>query len=303
MNSALQPKFLSARVLVPFLIVTLIWGSTWIVIKGQLGVVPASWSVTYRFIIAGLTMLGYAAIRGESLKIDRSGLVFGGFLGLAQFVFNFNFVYHAEQFVTSGLVAVIFALLFVPNAIFSRLFLGTRMSARFILGSCLSVAGIAILFINEARGDSASQAATLAGIGFTLCGVVSASIANVMQATERARAYPMATMLGWSMLFGAAVDGLYAWLTSGPPIVDPEPAYFAGIAYLGVVASAFAFSLYFQTIRDIGPARASYSSVLIPVIAMAFSTAFEGFYWTGLAALGSGIALVGMIVALGGKAA
>ena len=55
-----EPRFASPRVLIPFAIVTLIWGSTWLVIRGQLGVVPPSWSVTYRFLIAGTAMLAQA---------------------------------------------------------------------------------------------------------------------------------------------------------------------------------------------------------------------------------------------------
>jgi drug/metabolite transporter (DMT)-like permease len=196
------------------------------------------------------------------------------------------------------LVAVVFALLFVPNAIFAKVFLRHQMSSRFVFGSTIAVVGIALLFINEARGDDAAQAATITGIAFTMAGVVSASIANVMQATKRAKAMPMAAMLGWAMLWGAGFDATYAWISSGPPVMDWRPGYIFGLLYLGIVASAFTFSLYFRTIRDIGPARAAYSSTIIPVIAMGFSTVFEGFVWTGLAVAGSAVALTGMVVAL-----
>jgi drug/metabolite transporter (DMT)-like permease len=111
----------------------------------------------------------------------------------------------------------------------------------------------------------------------------------------------MASMLGWAMLAGALLDGLFAWITTGPPVIEQRLGYLLGIGYLGVVASAVAFSLYFRMIRDIGPAKAAYSSVLIPVIAMTFSTVFEGFQWTALAITGSVVALSGMLVALSGK--
>jgi drug/metabolite transporter (DMT)-like permease len=296
-----QLSFLSPRLLIPFVFVTLIWGSTWIVIKDQLHVVPPSWSVTYRFAVAGIVMLGVATITRARLNIGFPGIIFAALLGAAQFLLNFNFVYRAEHYITSGLVAVVFALLFVPNAVISRIFLGQKMSKRFVIGSAISIIGIAFLFANEARGDGASQTATLTGIAFTLCGVMSASIANVMQATERARSLPMASMLGWAMLAGALLDGLFAWITTGPPVIEQRLGYLLGIGYLGVVASAVAFSLYFRMIRDIGPAKAAYSSVLIPVIAMTFSTVFEGFQWTALAITGSVVALSGMLVALSGK--
>ncbi len=301
MSDARPVGFRDPRVVLPFLIVTLIWGSTWIVIKDQLGVVPASWSVTYRFLTAGIVMLIVAIVTRAPLNIGRNGLIFAGLMGTAQFVLNFNFVYRAEQHVTSGLVAVVFSLLFVPNAVMAQFFLGQRMSGRFILGSAIAVAGIGLLFLREAQADSSSQTATLTGIGFTLLGVMSASTANVMQATERARKLPMASMLGWGMLIGAAIDAIFAWVSTGPPVIDMRLGYFLGVGYLGVIASAIAFSLYFRIIRDIGPGRAAYSSVLIPVIAMGFSTVFENYQWSLLAGLGSALALSGMVVALSAR--
>jgi drug/metabolite transporter (DMT)-like permease len=301
MSETTPLRFSDPKVLIPFAIVTLIWGSTWIVIKDQLGVVPPSWSVTYRFLTGGIVMLGVAAVTRTSLRLSKDSLNFAALLGLAQFVFNFNFVYRAEVHVTSGLVAVVFALLFVPNAVFSRIFLGHKLTTRFIVGSFVAVAGILMLFANEAKGDAASNAATLTGIGFTMAGVISASIANVMQASERGKAMAMAPLLGWSMIFGAVFDAVYAYVTAGPPIVEWRAGYLLGILYLGVIASAIAFSLYFRTIRDIGPARAAYSSVIIPVIAMMFSTIFEGFEWTRLAIAGSTVAMIGMVIALSSK--
>ena len=295
------PSMLTPPILIPFAIVTLIWGSTWIVIKDQLAVVPPSWSVTYRFALAGLVMLAVAAWTRVPLRLGREGQIFAALFGLAQFGFNFNFVYRSEIYVTSGLVAVVFALLFLPNAILSRIFLGHRVSARFIGGSLISVAGIALLFVNEARGDAGDRAATLTGIGFTLLALLSASTANVMQATERARGLPMASMLGWGMIWGACMDAAFAWMTTGPPVIEARLGYWLGVAYLGIIASALAFSLYFRSIRDIGPARAAYSGVIIPVLAMSFSTALEGYHWTSLAVAGSIVALSGMVVALSAR--
>lgn len=295
------PSMLSPRILIPFLTVTLIWGSTWIVIKDQLGVVPPSWSVTYRFLLAGVVMLVMAALTRSPLKLGRSGQIFAVLMGLFQFTLNFNFVYRAEHYVTSGLVAVVFALLFVPNALLSRWFLGQKLSARFVAGSAVAVAGIALLFVNEARGDQTSQSETLIGIGFTLLGVLSASTSNVMQATERARQLPMTAMLGWSMLWGTLFNASFAWASVGAPVVEWRLGYWLGVGYLGIVASALAFSLYFRTIRDIGPARAAYSSVLIPVLAMGWSTLLENYRWTPLAALGSAVALAGLVLALSAR--
>lgn len=298
MSAAGPPRSAQARILIPFAIVTLIWGSTWLVITGQLGTVPPSWSVAYRFALGGAAMLGWALIRRDRLALDKRGLGFAAALGLFQFVLNFNFVYRAEMYVTSGLVAVVFALLLVPNALLARLFLGQRMGKQLIAGSAVAIAGIAMLFVHEARADPGGSARVLTGIAITLAGVASASVANVMQATRTARAYPMAPVLGWAMLMGALIDAVFAWATAGPPRFDWSVSYIAGLAYLGLAASALAFTLYFGVIRAIGPAKAAYSGVVVPVIAMALSTVFEGYRWSLLAAAGATLVLVGLVIAL-----
>ena len=296
--TAAPPQSTRLAVLIPFAIVTLIWGSTWIVIRDQLGTVPASWSVAYRFLVGGLTMLGWAAWKGEAVRFDARGWRFAGLLGVAQFVLNFNFVYRAEGYVTSGLVAVVYALLLVPNAILARIFLGQRMGAQLVVGSVIAVAGVALLFLHEAHAGLSGGRALATGIGVTLLGVLAASCANVMQATPTARAYPMAPMLGVAMLIGAALDALFAAATTGPPVIEARPAYWLGVVYLGVFASAIAFTLYFGLIRTIGPAKAAYSGVIVPVIAMLLSTLFEGYRWSVLAVGGAGLALIGLVVAL-----
>jgi drug/metabolite transporter (DMT)-like permease len=292
---------LGTAVLLPFIVITLIWGSTWLVIRDQLGVVPPSWSVTWRFLIASLVMFGWAAATRAPLSLPRPAWAITAAVGLAQFVLNFNLVYRAEAYVTSGLVAVVFALLIVPNAILGRIFLGERLSARFLACSAVAMAGIALLFAHELGQDAGRAGATMLGIGLTLVAVLSASAANVLQATRAARTAPMATMMAWSMAAGTIANAAWAWATSGPPAFDPRPGYIAGLLYLGVAASALAFMLYYRMIREIGAARAAYSSVLIPIIAMALSTMFEGYRWTGTAAAGGALALAGLVAALSAR--
>ncbi|RIA43997.1 drug/metabolite transporter (DMT)-like permease [Hephaestia caeni] len=293
-----RPQSTRLAILIPFGIVTLLWGATWIVIADQLAVVPASWSVTYRFVAAGLTMLVWALIRGERFDFDARGWGFAIALAISQFCINYNFVYRAEEHITSGLVAVLFALLIVPNAILGRAFLGQRLGRQLLAGSGIAIAGVALLFVHEARIDPSGFNEALIGIGCTMVALLGASIANILQATQTARAYPMVAMLAVAMLIGAAIDGALAWTTAGPPVVELRIGYIAGILYLGVLATAFAFKLYFGIIRVIGPVKAAYSSVLIPVIAMLFSTAFEGYRWTPLALGGGLLTLIGLVVAL-----
>jgi drug/metabolite transporter (DMT)-like permease len=290
--------FLQPRVLFPFILITLIWGSTWIVIRDQIGTVPPTWSVTYRFIIAAAAMFVYARATGASLRIGKEGHVLALLFGIPQFFLNFNFVYAAEHYVTSGLVAVVFALLLVPNSALARLFLKHPLSGQFVLGSAIAVAGVALLFLQELRASAAHPGQVLLGIGLTLLGMLSASAANIMQATERLRRRPISSMLAWGMAYGVLANAAMAFLLYGPPTAEARLGYWAGVAYLGLLASALAFTFYFGIIRVVGPARAAYSSVLVPIIAMAFSTAFEGYHWSKLAVAGGVLALAGLVIAL-----
>ena len=298
MRSGGPPRSTRLTVLVPFAIITLIWGSTWLVIKDQLTLVPAAWSVSYRFAIGGVAMLVWAALRGDALAIGARGIAFAALTGFAQFVLNFNLVYRAEQHITSGVVAVVFALLLVPNAILARIFLGQRMGQQLLGGSVVAIAGVALLFVHEARLSPAGTGETLIGIGLSLTAVLCASTANVMQGTETSKAYPMSTVIGWAMLTGAAINAVFASVTVGAPAFDTRLSYIAGLLYLGVFGSAFAFSLYFRLIQTIGPAKAAYTSVLIPVIAMLLSTLFEGYVWSWLAGAGAVLVMAGLVIAL-----
>lgn len=293
-----QPGLLTPRVLLPFLFVTLIWGSTWIVITGQLGVVPPSWSVAYRFFVGAAAMFAYAAWRRERLTLSGAGWGFAALLGLAQFALNFNFVYRAEQHITSGLVAVLFALLIVPNTLLGRVFLKTRVEGRFLLGAGIAIVGVGMMILHEYRAADVGAGEVLIGTVLTLCGVMSASASNVMQGTNIARAQSMVVMIAWAMLFGALGDALFAWVTTGPPVIEMTPAYLGGVFYLGVIASAVTFPLYFNIIRAVGPGQAAWSSVLIPIIAMGFSTLFEGYRWAPLSIGGGLVALIGLVIAV-----
>lgn len=279
-------------------IVTLIWGTTWTVIRWQIADAPASWSVAYRFWIAGAAMAALCLATGRSMRLDARGHGFAVILGLFQFVMNFNFVYAAEQYVTSGLVAVVFALLVVPNAALAWAFYGQRVSARFMAGSAIGIAGVALLFRQEFM--TADSFAGLAGYGLALTclAVLSASVANVMQLSGRARAAPAYGLLAVSMLYGAAINTAVAWAIDGRPPLPASALYWGGTVYLGLVASAAAFTLYYALIREIGPAKAAYSSLVVPFVAMTLSTVLEGYQWTLYAAAGAALAFAGIVLAL-----
>ncbi|HET9336232.1 MAG TPA: EamA family transporter [Sphingomicrobium sp.] len=302
MNRASQETTrIDASIIIPFIIFTGVWGSTWIVIRDQIGTVPPQWSVAYRFAIAAVAMAMVAKWKGQSLKMDRGGLIAALVLGISQFSVNFNSVYMAERFITSGVVATVFALLLIPNSLLAWAFLGQKPNARFLWAGLVAVAGVALLFIHELRSTTLAGNDIAVGLGFTLLGLLGASAANVYQAGERAKRYPLLALLAWSMAIGAAIDICLAFAVAGPPVAEARLGYWAGVLYLALFGSVLCFALYFPVVRKIGPGKAAYSSVMVPIIAMSLSTLFEAYRWSPLAIAGAVLSLGGMLLALAGR--
>jgi len=292
---------LRGRVLAAFVALVMIWGSTWLVIKDQDGFASVGWDVVARFAVATVAMFALVLARRERVWLDRQGMGLAAAVGLFQFCGNFEFVYRAEGELTSGIVACIYAVLMVPNAVLARIALGTRVSGRFVVGSVVAMAGIATLLASEARHGGAQGSVAL-GVVLTVGGLLCASAANILQALPVGRRQPMATLVAWAMLFGTGCDVVVALAFDGPPPVVLAPRYWMGVGYLAVFGSVVTFPLYFGLIRSMGAGRAAYISVILPVVAMGLSTLFEGYRWTWLAGVGSAVVLAGLLVALSGKA-
>ena len=286
------------RVLIPFALVTLIWGSTWLAIHSQFGPVSTEWSVAYRFAVGAISMFVVAMTMKVPLRVRLSDHALAAALGSVIFVINYNCVYASEQHITSGLVAVIFSLLVPLNAILARVFLKQELSRPFLVGSGVAMLGVVLLFLHEWRAVDRDPHEVTLGIGLALIAVTFASFGNVFQGSPRARQVPMATLLAWAMGWGALLDGVIAWARTGPPTLDLRLSYIAGLLYLGVIASAVAFTLYFNLIRRIGAARGGYVNVMIPVIAMGFSTLFESYRWSVEAAVGGLLVIAGLVLAM-----
>ena len=299
MSGDRSPDFRS--VALPFAIFTAIWGSTWLVIRSQLGAVPPLWSVTYRFGIAAAGMAIVAAMKGESLSIGRRGMLIAAFIGFMQFCVNLNTVYLAERHITSGVVATVFALLLIPSTLLAWAFLGHRPTARFAWSSLVAVAGIVLLFIHELHEHAAAPRQVVVGILLTMVGMLGASVATVAQARPEVRRLPLLALLAWSMAAGTVIDAVLAWLFTGPPVIDRNPGYWLGLLYLALLGTVLTFSLYYPVVRKIGPGKAAYSSVIVPIIAMGLSTWFEDYRWTSTSIAGAVLALGGMAGAMSRK--
>ncbi|AEI36915.1 MAG: EamA family transporter [Zymomonas mobilis subsp. pomaceae] len=290
-------RLTSPKVLIAFLLVTLIWSTTWFIIRGQLNTVPANWSVCYRFFIAGLMMFLFCRAKGYKITLDRGNQLFCMVSGLLLITASYGFVYAAESHITSGLVAVAFALVIIPNSFFARVFLGKKSSPYFVLGSALAGIGLGLLFRNQ-LGHFSSDTETRLGLGLSLLGVLSASLGEVLLATPRGRSHPMPVFLAWSMIWGSIGIGVVALFIDGAPVFDTSLPYLESLLYLTVFGSVLAFIFYFYVLQAVGPAMSAYSHVLIPIVAMGISTLFENYIWGISAIAGSGMVLLGLLLTL-----
>lgn len=300
MTAPAAPPMLSPKVLIPFMLTGTIWGSTWFVITGQIADVPAAWGVFYRFMLATPALFVLAIVMRQRLRLNRieHSLALG--VGIAQFSGNFLFVYHSEHYITSGIVAVMFALLMVPNAIFARIFIGERPAGGFVGGSLVAIAGVAMLLVHE---WNAAPLGGNIGLGIVLAvgGMLAASIANVVQANPTGRGVPMVSFLAWAMAYGVVFDLIYALATEGPPQVPTGWQFWAGTAYLAIIGSVVTFPLHYNLVREIGAGKTAYNAIVTVCVAMLLSTLFEGFVWDALSAGGMALALIGMGLALRSK--
>ena len=297
MSEAPPHALLRPAIAFPFLLVALIWGSTWYVITGQIAEVPTHWSIAYRFALATPAMFLLATIMRRGLSMPGRAHKLALAMGLFQFCGNFTFVYLSELHLTSGIVALMIGMMMVPNAILAKFWLGQPVTRRFIGGSAIALSGIALLLVNEARVAPLEGSVAL-GATMALVAMLSASIANVIQAGPAGKDVPLVTLLGWAMLYGTAIDVVLALLLAGAPVLPRDPQYWLGTAWLALAGSVTTFPLYYGLVRKLGAGRAAYNGVLVVVIAMIISTVLEGYRWTALASGGAALAMIGLVVAL-----
>ncbi|GIZ50035.1 DMT family transporter [Noviherbaspirillum aridicola] len=278
-----------------YLLTVLIWGSTWIAIKWQLGSVPAPVSIALRFWIAAAVLLAILAARGDRLRPPAGAWRYLIAQGTALFCCNFLCFYYASQWVTSGLVAVVFSTAPLWNAINGRLFLGRPLQPQVIAGALLGLAGIALLFLPQLL-DHMDDNGMLAGLGLALLGTLFFSSGNLLSARMQALGMTPWMTNTWAMFIGAALLTLLA-LGLGMSFALPADArYLGSLLYLAVPGSVIGFTAYLLLVGRLGPDRAAYCTVLFPVVALSISTVFEGYRWSLPAFLGLGCVLAGNLL-------
>ena len=288
MNALLTPLLYLATVL--------IWGTTWIAIKWELGVVPAPVSIAYRFWIAGLVLLISLVLAGKPLMPPRKAWPFLIAQGVALFCCNFLCFYYASAYVASGLVAVVFSTAPLWNALNSRLFLGRPIQRQAVFGALFGLSGIALLFLPQMRGQWASTGMLL-GLGLALLGTLCFSCGNMLSSHMQAIGLTPWLTNTWAMMIGAAILTLASLVLRLPFALEFGGHYIGALLYLAIPGSVIGFTAYLILVGRMGPERAAYCTVLFPVVALCISTVYEGYSWGALSLCGLALVLAGNLLA------
>lgn len=275
----------------------IIWGSTWYVIKFQIGEVNPLLSVAYRFFLAGLILLGFCLLTKKTLRYNfRAHFLF--FLqGISLFGLNYWLVYLAEQYLTSGLIAVFFSLIVFANLIFSALFLGSKISWNAVLGGILAVGGTALIFKDEFYSLSENGLA-LKSVFMCLGSIILASLGNIASAYNQKKLLPVLQSNTFGMIYGSVTLFIISQILNIEIKFDFGSEYLLSLIYLALFGSIIAFSSYLKLLGGIGPEKSVYVIVIIPLIAMVFSTFFEDYVWKKSALLGMPLLLLGNMIAM-----
>jgi drug/metabolite transporter (DMT)-like permease len=269
----------------------LIWSSTWVAIKIGLEDLPPLLGAGIRFAIAGLGLLAIARLMGRPLRTDAR---LAAVLGLLPFAAAYGLIYWGEQYVPSGLAAVLFGIMPLYSAVLASLLLaGEPLSARLLAGIAVALGGLSLAF-GETLELGHSEYALAAAIACAAAPFASA-IGNV--AIKRGGGALDAVVLnGWAMLGGGALLLAVSALAEAWEVAWSARAI-GSIAYLALIGSAVPFVTLTILLRELPAVTVSYITLLLPFGALAFGAALYDEAVTLPAVAGAALVACGLAVA------
>jgi drug/metabolite transporter (DMT)-like permease len=275
----------------------LVWGSTWLAIKFQLGAVDPLVSVIYRFGLASLLLFAWCVLARARLRLAPREHAFIALQGCCLFGLNYWLVYWAEVYLASGIVAVVFATMVFMNFFNAALFLKRPLVPAVLAGGLVGMVGVALLFWPE-LGSLGPGDAAWRGLLLALAATYVASLGSIVATRNAGFGLKVITVNAWGMFYGTALLALAALVTGVEFRFPAGVPYAASLLYLSVFGSIVAFGAYLRLIALIGPERAGYNAMMTPVVALLLSTLFEGYRWTLPAAAGLVLIVLGNAIVL-----
>jgi drug/metabolite transporter (DMT)-like permease len=278
-----------------WLILCLIWGSTWIFIKIGLTDLPPITFASARFVLSAAIV--YVIIRLQKIALPRIGaewrlLALTGFL---QFGLNYSSVFWAEQYITSGLAAVLQATITVFGLILAWIFLPSeRITAQKIIAVVVGIVGVAVIFIDQLRVENWMAFLGCVAIVF---GSYCAAQASIL-VKARAGAIHPASLLFCQMICALPFILAYSFAVEGDPL-SFRWSWVAVVCvlYLALIGTIAAFWLYYWLLSRIESTKAMMISLVTPLLAVLIGAVTVGetlppqTFFGGLMIIGS-IALI-----------
>jgi len=280
-----------------FLYVTtvLIWGSTWVAVYFQLGEIPISVSVFYRFALAAIVFLPALVLLKKLQPTRLSDHKLMLLQGCCLFSLNFICFYNSTSYISSGLSAVIFSLATIFNVINNKIFYKEEIPTKVMLAATLGVSGLAILFLPELNSEEISLN-TIKGILFAILGTYLFSLGNMLSKKTTSLGLSTMTTNAYGMFYGSIILCLILLAVRQPLVLPSKPEYIVSLLYLSIFGSIIAFTTYLSLVARIGANNAAYSTVMFPVIALFLSSIFEGYEWQVASIIGIVLTVLGNLV-------
>ena len=281
-----------------FLLSSIIWGSTWIVITFQLGNVSPLISVVYRFVLASSILFLYCYIRKKPFAFSGKQHFFIFIQGLLLFGINYWLTYIGITKISSALAAILSTSIVYFNVLFAWMFLGDKIKKEVVTGATIGVIGITLIFLPQLTLEEKTSDVIL-GIVLVLVASIFASLGNIFSAKTQRLKVPVvqanALGMGYAALFLSAIA-----LVNGLNFsFDYSFKYISSLIYLALFGSVIAFGAFLTLLGKVGPDKAGYISLVYPVIALIFSTIFEDYRWDLLGLVGVLLILLGNFIAMG----
>ena len=279
----------------------LTWGTTWYAITFQIGHTSPEIGVALRFALAGGTVLAMCAWRGLPLRFGLREHARFALQGAFLYGVSYICVYHAEQHVASGLVAVGYSASPLISGLGASALFGVRVSTRFVFGGLLGIAGVALIFWPEFGKAAGSNAAALGAL-FTVASVLLSTVGSLTASRNRNHSLPLWPSLGYGMLYGAASCVLVALLQGQRIAPDAAalalPSWWASLLYLSLAGSVMTFACFLTLQERIGPGPTGTVGVMTPLLALLISMLFEDFRPDLLTFAGAALAVLGNVLML-----
>lgn len=284
------------RVMLSYLLVVLIWGSTWFAIKFQLSVSPLI-SVFYRFALA--TAMSFILTLSQKQKLNFSGKqhLWMALQGICLFSINYILFYHAEKYIASGLVAATFTLVIYFNMVGVRIFFGQPFSLKVFMGSVLGGAGIVMLFWDSIQSFQTNNDG-LKGLVIGIIATIFASAGNLISVRNSKDKIPILAGTSWSLGYGSLFTLFLIAISHQAFEADFSTSFLLSLVYLAFFGTVIAFAAYLTLIAKIGADKAAYTNILTPVIALVLSGLFEQFQWQWWTWVGITLCGLGNYIAL-----